>query len=248
MGPFKFNLLLLLSFLSVHLSAFSNELIVGYGKFNAEPYTIIKDGKLVSGIIKNIMDRVGEELGIKIQYVEVPRVRYPNLLKKGSVHIDLISNRKWLKKPQDYHWSLPIFKEKDIIVLNKKNTFPISKAADLSGKKLGTILGYKYTKQTEKLIAKKFITRVDVYSVNNSLEMLKRLRVDAVLDSDILVKHYIKKHNLHDILLISDWVESEHFIEAALSKKAPITLSTFNKVLKKLKKNGEIQHILKEYR
>jgi len=176
----------LMSFLA-SAAASDESLIVSYGSHDAEPYAIVENGELTGGIIKEIMDEVGREIEIEIQYQNIPRMRMDQYLLSGQSHVRVISSPRWYKSPEQFLWSTPLFQESGRYVVSAEKEFPIREYDDLTGKKVGTIRGYQYPEGLVKRFESGEIIRDDVTSLATNFERLKLNRIDALLDADILI-------------------------------------------------------------
>ena len=225
----------------------AKELIIVFGEYNAKPYAFIKDTRLTGGIIKDIMDKIGKELNLEIKYLYIPRKRVSSYLLQGKAHIRLISNPKWFKNHEQFHWSKPLFKEKDYFVISTKNTQSITSIDDLKRKRLGTILGYHYTilENNQKLQ----IIRDDSKTLKSNFIRLNMGRIDSLIDSNILINYYIKEHQSQNKFVLLKEVASSHFIHAMYSKQnLPVSFKKIDAAFIKLKENGTIQNILDKYK
>ncbi len=222
----------------------AKELVVTFGDFNSEPYAFVKDHTLKGGIIKDIMDEVGVKLNIKIKYLKIPRKRVSNYLLSGKIHVRLISNPKWFSNHEQFHWSTALFKENDKIVINTKDANTIKNINDLQEKRLGTILGYRY-----QIFKNHNIIRDDAKKLKSNFIRLERGRIDALIDSDILINYYINKNKKQKQFTLLKENASSHSIHAMYSKKyLPISFKKIDEAFIELKKDGTIQKILDKYK
>lgn len=228
------------------MDAKAQPLIVSYGKHNAEPYALVRDGKLVGGLIKDLMDTVGKEFGIEVQYKEVQRKHVDEYLREGKVHIIVLSNPKWLHSSELLYWSEPLIPETNIFVTLKESPIDIHEYEDLRGKKLGTILGYRYP-SLEGYFASKTILRNDARSLEQNFMTLMAGRIDALVDSNILINHIIKANRLKNVVVISKKLVSSHWLSSALSPRAPITIQQLNLAYRSIRQHGELDAIMASY-
>lgn len=222
------------------------KLIVGYGAHDAAPYAMTEAGYLTHGIIKDVIEELSDELNVDVEFLEVPRKRYARYLVANRIHLILISNPEWLGYSKDFDWSIPIFQETDVLVLAADKP-TISQLNQLNGMRLGTIRGYIYPQLTELFNTKQLI-RSDVRSMDLNFIRLKKGWIDAFVDSNILINYHLTQIEQSEYYQIAPLVISEHNIQAALAKGAPITIAQFNQALDKLKQNGVIDAILNRYK
>jgi len=245
------NGFLLVIFFLIANSTTAKELIFNYSPGNAEPYVFLtREGSnvtLSSGILKDIVDGLGDELGASIVYTKLPRKRMEHELKQGHIHGVCIWNPLWVSDAGNYDWSIPLFEEMNLFVSKKENAFSIKSFDDLNGKRLGAILGYYYVGLMDRF-KQKFIFRDDVYTLQQNFRKLEKNRIDLLIDSNILIEYYLSSHNAHDQFSIGEKIASKHEIYCGFSKKSPFPISQINAAFKRMKERGDIETILRKYR
>jgi len=226
----------------------SPELKISFGVHNAEPYAFINKGKLEAGIIKDISEALSQKLGIKVSYINVPRKRLEAYLKSGKTHIVFMSNPAWVKNADDFYWSIPLFQQSDIFVVDSQRAFPINKFSDLYGKRLGTISGYHYENLDQDLQDGKII-RDDVSDLATNFKKLQSGRIDSLVDANILVDYYLKKHSAKHKFIVTEKAASINDNYAMFTRKPlPIDYERINAELLQLKESGKIDEIIARYR
>ena len=238
-------------FLSFYSFAYGNssKLKVGFGFGNSEPYTIKKGETLVGGVLKDMMDELGKRIDKSVEYKIVPRKRHLQSAINGEVDTLCLYNPAWMENPEEVLWSKPLFKEKNIFIMNKKKKFSIKSLSDLKGKKVGTIRGYYYSPDLMKNFKNKTIERVDVTTLNQNFEKLEKSRIDALIDSDILMAHYVKANNGKDKFDYGEMVESSHDLFCYFSKKTMSqSYEQVKNTLEKMRSEGFIDNAIKKYR
>ena len=227
--------------------AVSDPLIVSFGSHNAAPYAFVENNQLRSGIIKDIADVLAKKLGIDVVYKAVPRKRMVDYLGSGKIHAIFIVNPIWINNSEKYQWTHPLFQESDIFVVSSNNNFSITSYKDLHGKRLGAISGYIYNTLTEHFQAGKII-RDDVADIDTNFRKLNAGRIDALIDSDIMINFYLKNNQVNQKFIIADKVASTHDIYAMFAQKLPVPFIRINEALSQLKQSGQIEAILNRYK
>lgn len=227
-------------------AAQADPLVVCYGVHNASPYTFIQDERLAGGIIKDLYDGLGSALGIPVEYQQASRKREEDFLLKGESHVIPISNPAWLEHGEQFNWTLPLFTESNRFVVSAKNPISIESFKDLHGKRLGTIRGYYYTGLMEALESGQ-ILRQESENLETNFKMLQRGRIDCLIDSEILIRHYLKAHDAHDDFVIAKKIASTHSVQSAISKKAPVSIERINAAFKQMRETGQIERIIENY-
>ncbi|MBL4909176.1 MAG: transporter substrate-binding domain-containing protein [Alteromonadaceae bacterium] len=250
----KLNELILLSLLLTCLSSNSfakkKVFIVSYGANDAPPYAMTQGGKLSTGIIKDIFDRIAKELKIPIEYVKTPRKRAELYLSNERVNAIAISNPQWLANSHLYQWSEPIFAEKDWLVTLTKECKNINLVSDMQAMIIGTTRGYVYPKLTH-YFNNKSILRSDAKNIQANFQRLKLGRLDGFIDSNILIEYHLQLYYPNKKQQAQFTIEkvkiSQHYIHTAISANSPVSAIEFNQVLAQLKTTGTISAILKKY-
>ncbi|MCE2572728.1 substrate-binding periplasmic protein [Motilimonas eburnea] len=221
-------------------------LIVNYGPSDNAPYIIEQANGEPSGVIVELMQEFAVRSGIEVTFLKTPRKRLEFSLETGKVHIVVTSNPKWLKQPDKVKWTIPLFIEKNILVIPK--TAPdIVKLDDLKGLSIGTVLGYAYP-EIAPLFANGEALRVDALEVLQSLQKMQVNRIDAVITSDIQGEWLLKHHGFDDDFVFARFLISEHEIIPAISNLSPVSVEKFNRVFLSMQQDGFIERLLNRYR
>lgn len=222
------------------------KLIIGYGDHNSAPYAIEKGEQLSTGIIKDIATEIAGELDITITFAKTPRKRIERYLESNTIHVALITSPAWLSNSEKLQWSETLFVEKNIMVVKADNTNKYHELMDFRGMIIGTIRGYKYPK-LQPLFDKGYFIRYDVSNLNVNFIRLELNRIDALIDSDILINYQLMQNKSAQVFRVLPLTVNQQNIQAALSPDAPVSIRQFNQALKKLKDQGVIAAILKKY-
>lgn len=89
------------------------------------PDALPEQGQLTGGIIHDIGKALGQQLGLPVAFVEVPRARYEEQLQAGTIDVVCITHPDWVRAPAELAWSPPLFSESDIIV-QPAGTLPVA--------------------------------------------------------------------------------------------------------------------------
>lgn len=240
--PIVLSLLVLLAL----SGAGAQSLVIGFNEGNAEPYAFISNNALTSGIIKDIGDAVGKQLGVPVEYRISTRNRIEGELKAGTVHVLPIFNPGWTATPKDYAWTPVLFPETNIFVVAKARPIAIKSFDDLKGKRIGTILGYFYP-TLDPYFKKGDMVRDDANNLQQNLDKLRAGRIDAIIDSSIILGYKLKG-SLGTDFQASSFVAASQDIYFGISKSMPLDADKVIAAFDKVKASGEIDAILKKYR
>jgi len=207
------------------------------------------DGDTPKGILVDIMDYAGKELGVDFSYRLAPWARSYNLALKGEGGIFGIS--KTDERLQKFDFSDPVYYDKVILVVKKGKEFKFEDVQDLSGKRMGTCRGCTFGTEYEK--AKAYFT---IDTDTNNVQRLKKLlagRIDAAIfspgvsalnmaiDSDPSLKKEMFT------ILPKPLVNDPNFVAFAKGLNKKEFLARFNAVIKKGMASGEIDALVSKY-
>lgn len=245
---------LLLSFLFVSLSSslsamveHPQKIIFSFGSHNGAPYAITSGNNLIGGVIWDIANELADELNAQAHFVNIPRKRQSNYLTEGETDVILISNPKWLSNEGGLIWSEALFEELNVVVTLSDCPLIIKSKQDLHGLSIGTIRGYKYP-LIEDDITQNLITRYDVRELDANIGKLLLARIDALIDSSILINYRLSKEENENRFQVAPLIISKHEVYAAISPKSSIAPKKIAEALKKLKEQGVIEAIMQKYK
>jgi len=221
-------------------------IVFSFGSHNGAPYTLTNGNNIIGGIIWDIAHELVDELDVQASFVNIPRKRQARYLEKGETDVILISNSMWLSNKDNLVWSKALFKESNMLVTLAENPLILNSKHSLYGLNIGTIRGYKYPLIDED-INQHHITRDDVRELDANLEKLLLARVDAFIDSSILINYRLSKREDAGRFRVAPLIISTHQIYAAISPKSSVAPQKIVTALEKLKNNGVIEAILHKY-
>ncbi|MFZ5723090.1 MAG: substrate-binding periplasmic protein [Pseudomonadota bacterium] len=209
------GLALLLAATMLPAIAAAGPLRVAWGPHNAEPYAIVDGDRLVDGIIHDIGTLVAGRLAVPVEFVEVPRARNEEQLRSNRIDVVCITNREWMARPDDFLWSPRLFREAGAVI-QRSGTAPWTQLADLEGKRIGTIIGYRYP-NVEPLFAADRARRDDATDLASNMQRLAIGRLDAVIDSDIPARWWLTHNDRTGRHAVAKFVTSRHDVQCAIS-------------------------------
>lgn len=215
MKPLHTALLMIIMLPAAALAA--TPLRVSWGSHNPPPYALTESGQLTGGIIHDIGKALGQQLELPVTFVEVPRARYEDQLQAGTIDLVCITHPDWVRAPAELAWSPPLFSESDIII-QAAGTPVWSRLEHFEGKRLGTILGFRYP-ALEALFQQQKVLRDDAASLDSNMQRLLLGRIDGVLDANIPAYYWLLQHNQLGNLPVSTFVVSRHDVHCAISRK-----------------------------
>lgn len=207
------------------------------------PQALIQRDKLHDGILRDIGLALAAKLGREAQFHVLPRKRLADELVAG-IEADIVCGylSDWL--PGELDWSKPFLPDEQLLLSTRPGPAP-TKASDLAGQHIGTVLGFIYP-EMQQLLGARFV-RDDAQDAGANLRKLSvgRTRHAIVgrlqLDYQLRLGNY--KLDLHKPLVISSYQS-----QCGLSRRSSITLAELNKAVAALQAEGGVQRVLSKYR
>jgi polar amino acid transport system substrate-binding protein len=168
-------------------------------------------------------------------------------LKSG--YINATPNAKeWVVNTSDYSFSDPLITVKDVLFSRKESPLKFKQFKDLCGIKIGTHLGFNYP-ALDPLFSNKCISKTVSNSGLSMLNATLNFRNDASVLTSRVGKWLIKNNkHLHRQLTFSEKAVSSYDYRLMFTKDWKPFVILFNQELKMMKKNGELEKILANYK
>jgi polar amino acid transport system substrate-binding protein len=168
---------------------------VAVNEANGRPYALYdRDGTFAGGIARDIIDPLGRQLGLRVEYLNLPRARVERWLHDGRVDAACFLAPDWVAEPARVHWSPVLFHIRQVVV-SPPGASPVASPQALYGRRLGTQLNYTYP-ELQDYFADGRIRRADAPSIASNIAKLARGRVDAFLYDDIAAPYAVRDGRL----------------------------------------------------
>jgi ABC-type amino acid transport substrate-binding protein len=181
---------------------------------------------------------LARQLGRKVEYVKLPRNRIMAALESGDGDILCSYLPEWL--PGDVDWTQAFIPISEVVVSSPRVKAPAT-VEDLRGKRLGTVLGFRYP-ELEKTLGQDYI-RDDAPSSALSVRKWLAGRFDymvvprTVLDKQVSAGRMPAGYHVMTVYEVKTM--------CAVSRKSKISAADFNSAIDALDKAGELPKILK---
>jgi len=199
--------------------------------------------QLVGGIHYDVGLALAEKLGRAVRFRVLPRKRMVDELLQGR-EADMVCGYlpDWL--PGVTAWSRPFLPDEQWLLSDRSVPAPRG-LAELSGQRIGTVLGFVYP-EVQQQLGPAFV-REDAPDAGANLRKLSLGRMHHAvvgrLQFDYQVRQGGYKMDLHPPLVISSYLS-----QCALSRRSSVTLVELNKAITALQAEGGVQRILAKYR
>jgi len=181
---------------------------------------------------------LARQLGRPIKYVQLPRTRIMAALENGKGDVLCSYLPEWT--PGDVDWTRAFIPVVEVLLTIPHVKPPVS-IEELRGKRLGTVLGFRYP-TLEKALGADFI-RDDAPTSSLSIKKWTGGRFDYLLTTrNVITQHAndnILPHGYHVMVV------SEVKTMCAVSRKSKVTIHEINAAVNALEKSGELTGILK---
>jgi polar amino acid transport system substrate-binding protein len=181
---------------------------------------------------------LARQMGRPVRYVELPRTRVMQALENGDGDVLCSYLPEWL--PGDVDWTRAFIPISEVVV-TRPHVTPPEKLEDLRGKRLGTVLGFRYP-ELEKVIGKDYI-RDDAPSAALSLRKWLAGRFDYLVTPSTAFRQQVEAGHIprgYHVLLVYE-VQAK----CAVSRKGRFTVDEINAAVNALEKSGELAKILR---
>ncbi|MFC4258823.1 substrate-binding periplasmic protein [Marinobacter lacisalsi] len=211
------------------------------------PYLIVSPEHEYSGIAYDVVTRIAERMGYRVEALEIPRKRVDNLLQEGVVDATLRA-REWTREPDNFLFTDTIVPIREVFFTTTDSSFHFQGLDKLSDVTLVTPLGYHYP-QLKPLFDSGALERYEVSRDRDIFTfMLHGRNIDAGV-ADLLVGQWlIRQHGWQGKFRHSEQAISEFNYRLMVRPDWALFAERFNKQLEQMKASGELEQILDQYR
>ncbi|WP_176216778.1 substrate-binding periplasmic protein [Andreprevotia lacus] len=201
-------------------------------------------GRLVEGIMFDLMQAIAQNAGSKPEFVVLPRKRIDAAFQQNLADVRCYVSRNWVAKPDSYLWSGPLFSNEDLIVSFQQRK-PVPTLSSFNGAHVGTVLGYVYPPLDE-AFASGALVRDDAADELTAARKAKYGRTDLVIMHRLMMDWLRKVEPLPAITII--YPVQRFDVECGVSKRSQLDPLQVQGAIESLRRSGEIERILQRYR
>lgn len=214
---------------------------------NGYPPYLIVDENQPSGIMWDVVSVVAQRLGYSVIAEQVPRKRVDQMLLEG--YIDGTPRaREWADDPEQFLFTDPVVDIEEVFFVPAESGFSYTNPDDLISKTIVTHLGYRYP-MLEPYFEDGRIRRFDVSRDKDMFTfVLHGDRFDAAVADRLVGKWILRNEGLRQHFRITSKGISNYGFRLMLRRDWQSFANRFNDELAKMKKNGELDAILANYR
>ena len=239
----KFVKLMLMFLLSVviSISVFAKNNVVYVGT-NAEfaPFEYLDKNKIV-GFDIDLLDAISKETGLEFKIQDMAFDGLLPALQTKKVDMVIAGMSATPERQKAVAFSKPYFKAKQVVITTPEKAKSLKSFKDLSGKKVGVMLGFTGDTVVSKIKGVKIERFNAAYA---AILALSQNKIDAVvLDSEPAKKYTANNKQF----VIANIPAEEEDYAIAFRKNDKELINKVNAALDKIKANGEYDKILKKY-
>lgn len=205
------------------------------------PWAQFSGDQLDGGILKDLGDALGAKLGRSARFIGVPSRRVGLMLSRGDADGVCLVQRHWIDG--DFHWSAKIIPIGGA-VLARSDAPRIARLEDLRGKKVGTVVGYRY-RHIEPLLGQDFL-RDDAPSTKHNLRKLLAGRTPYALMEISTAAYQVRQDATRSLRL--DITYENEMARCAFSKQSSISYADIKRAIDSLVAERGIEKIMARYR
>jgi ABC-type amino acid transport substrate-binding protein len=239
----KFFIVLVM--ISTYLSA--EMLKIAFSRSSNEPYVKIDKRQLTGGVLKEFVDLISKQSGVKVEYVLVSKRNQEKAIVDGIIDGVCLLNPSDVQNSQRFIWSDALYKEEDVLIVRREDASSLNSLKSLSGHKLGTIASHTYP-ALQPYFNNHSIERIENKKLVNNINQLRYGVIDAVVDTKLAVGYCISKKNVEDKFIVSNKNIDEQELHCMFRKDKGSSLVKLNLALSTLKERGVFDKIINKYR
>jgi polar amino acid transport system substrate-binding protein len=207
----------------------------------AMPLAQFKDGRISGGILMDLGTAIAKRLGRTAQFVSVPSKRVSLVLAKGEADGVCYVMPHWIDG--DFRWSRPLIPNTVLLVAHAKAPV-VRSIAELAGKKVGTVAGYRYP-EVDQALGAQFI-RDDAPTSDLLAHKLAAGRTNYAIVGQSMFDY--QKRNDKTFTARAELVITTVTTHCAFSRLSKIPFAQVEKAINTLADKGDVEAIVARYR
>ncbi|MBH9552584.1 substrate-binding periplasmic protein [Inhella gelatinilytica] len=208
-----------------------------------EPLVLIESRQLRGGVLKDVGEALARRMGREARFLPMPGKRVSEALNSGEADLVCYVLPGWLDG--DLLWTGPVIPVAEVVAA-RDDAPPINRFEDLAGRRVGTVLGYRYNHLLAQPNQDLPFERFDAPDTRSNLAKLALGRMGYAIVEELPLRHYLR-HN-PQTKIRSVLVLRQYTTQCAQSKRSSLDFQQVQTHLAALVREGEIDRILSTYR
>lgn len=201
---------------------------------NYQPFEFIDEyNRAVKGFDVDIMEAIGKELGVNVEFQDIDYDNLLDVLEKGNIDAIISAMTITEEKKARANFTKPYFKT-GIAAATLENNKTVKGFADLPGKRVAVVKG---TPADVELREQKSVTAVELPSEDDIFHSLQSGNIDAVVSDNASLYYYLNNHDSLKLKILPGLYKEEHY-GIAINKKNKELLNQIDDALQKIKDKG----------
>lgn len=203
-------------------------------------------GKVESGFLKELGDRIAAQLGTRAEHPVFTRRRIAQAVQSGQADLACFYSPLWIRDP-NARWSVPVGQQIERVVVPVTRALDYAEPEDLRGMRIAVQLGYHYP-ELQTLFEGGHAKRVDDTKVENLFRRVAQGMADALITSENEIEGHFKRHpGDRAKFSVSRRTFSVVETQCLLSPTSPWPDEAINKALTALIASGEVTRLAQRY-
>lgn len=199
--------------------------------------SIDEEGNFI-GMDIDIAKRIADSLGVIAEFRDIPWNQLFEAVKTGEADMIISAITITTERAQDMDFSDPYFNAGQIVVVKRNGETTIQGPEDLRGKRVGAQIGTTSYKEAREH-TEEYLVR-DYESYDLAKDELLRGEIDAIIIDYPAGLGMVGQEP--DLVIVGEPFTQE-FYGIAVQKNQKVLLAEINEVLRRLKKEGELQRL-----
>ncbi len=223
-------------------AALAAELVVLVDTATEMPMARFERYRLADGMARDIGLGLARHLQRTPRFLALPRKRIVRALEDGAADVLCNYVPEWLDG--SFQWTQPFLPIAEVLIADRSVAAPGS-VAELAGKPIGTVLGYRHPEMVE-LLGERFV-RADGPTAESNLRKVAAGRIHYALTDKNFLAWRQKMGDpvlaLHPPLMVKTYMG-----QCAVSAKGRVTLAEVDGAIGHMLREGEIGAIIARYK
>jgi len=203
------------------------------------------DGALQDGVMLKIIRAIGNASSLPWVIATFPRQRLDEAAETGEIDVRCYSRPEWTRSPDTYFWSDPIMIHRNLIIA-KKGTRQLQNLADLAGRSIATVLGFRYS-VLDRLMQSDSVTRHVVPTERNVALMVALGRSEYGFINALTLRYLQRREPVLDNVMVASIPLQDLAVMCGVRRKLdPGQIDAILSSITLLRASGRFQEIVDE--
>lgn len=203
------------------------------------------DGKdKIVGADVDLMNAIGKELGVKVEFMDMDFDAVLTALQQGKVDMAASGISATPERKESFDFSINYYNPPMVLVINKKNADTITSVDDTKGKKIGAQKG----SIQEDIVKDKMpdANLVSVAKVPNLVVELKQGSIDGLVLEKTIADSYISQNSDLQLSEVEFEADKDEAFSVAMPKNSGDLKTEVDKIVQKLLDEGKIDEFVEK--